>query len=1106
MKPIKIIMYVLVLLLADHAMAQTKAHVHKKKSPAGQALPGTTSALKVMDLTLRNMSLLQALEEVAEQFDVGLAVNPNLIPGIKVNKDLTSVTLTEALDQLLAETHLEAYLSAAGNIIVRSKEKKPVIQERNVSGRVTDEKGESLPGVNILIKGSARGTITDIEGNYRINIPGNAVTLVFSFVGYQSQEVNVAGRTYIDVILLEDMQSLEEVVIVGYGTQTRRDLTGSQASVSSKDFEGHPVYNFAQILQGRTPGVVVSNTSGSPGQAPKIRIRGANSISSNNDPLYVVDGFVSDFNNVNVNDIQSIDILKDASATAIYGSRGANGVVLITTKSGQAGETRVTVVSNVGFTQLENEYDLLNSAEYAVWVNEHFDQAVFPDADIEAFRQGAGTDWQDAVMQTGLTQNHQVAVSGGREGLRYYVSGNIVDEEGILINTNQRRYTLRANLSTTVGDRMVLDLNINATQRNRKNAQLAFGSSKEDPIWNSIIWSPTEPIFNDDGTYNQDDAYGSLLKNPFMYATESMQDDRQQAVSLNINASYNIFENLSLDVIAGLNQNANETSLFESELIDVSTGAIRNYQDVFDWQLTTMVNYSKTLGEKHEMSLLGGYELYENEVSGFSANARNLAVNSVAYHNLSLGESQLANSNYAKWSLMSYFGRVNYSFDDKYYFTGTYRADGSSKFRDENKFGFFPSLAVGWALSEETFVRDLGIFDNLKLRASWGVTGNQAIDPYATLSVLSFIGYSYTTSTRFPGYGPAIPSNPDLRWEETAQANIGLNMSFLDDRVALTFDYFQKNTTGLLAEQELPLYGGMGRRASVTQNLGEIENTGFDINLMVSPIRNDKVNWDVNFNLSRVRNEVTDIGDQEQISGGSYAGGLLSTSPFVVRPGEPLGTFWGYRFLGVWGTGEAEEARGFGNRPGDAKYEDSSGDGAIGPEDYQVIGDANPDFSWGLNNHITFRNFDFNILIQGVHGQEIYNLGYGVAGSIIGDSRSIVLSEAVKDSWTPQNENTIWPDYKSTTNVNYMNSSKYIQDGGYVKVRNISLSYLIPKSVLKIGDLRFTLSGQNLFTFTNYIGYDPEVSASGNSDTDAGIDVGTYPVPKTVTMGVSLDF
>ena len=1105
MKPIKTIVYILVLLLADHALAQTKAHANKKDLLPGKAQTASTRTLKVVDLALRNMTLLQALEEVAAQFDVGLAINPNLVPGIKVNKDLTSVTLTEALDQLLAETRLEAYLSVAGNIIVRSKEKAPVIQERNVTGKVTDDKGEPLPGVNILIKGSARGTITDMEGNYRINIPGEAVTLVFSFVGYQSQEVNVAGRTSIDIVLREDMQNLEEVVIVGYGTQTRRDLAGSQASVSSKDFEGHPVYNFAQILQGRTAGVVVSNTSGSPGQTPKIRIRGANSISSNNDPLYVVDGFVSDFNNVNVNDIQSIDILKDASATAIYGSRGANGVVLITTKSGQSGETRVTVASNVGFTQLENEYDLLNSAEYAVWVNEHFDQDVFSEADIEGFRQGAGTDWQDAVMQTGLTQNHQVSVSGGREGLRYYVSGNIVDEEGILINTNQRRYTLRTNLSTTIGERMVLDLNINATQRNRRNAQLAFGSSKEDPVWNSIIWSPTEPIFNDDGTYNQDDTYGSLLKNPFMYATESMQDDRQQAVSLNINASYNIFENLSFDVIAGLNQTANETSLFESELIDVSTGAIRNYQDVFDWQLTTMLNYSKTLGEQHQVSILGGYELYENEVSGFSANARNLAVNSVAYHNLSLGESQLANSNYAKWSLMSYFGRVNYNFTDKYYFTGTYRADGSSKFQDDNKFGFFPSLAVGWALSEENFVKDLGIFDNLKLRASWGVTGNQAIDPYATLSVLRFLGYSYTTSTRFPGYGPAIPPNPDLRWEETAQANIGLNMSFLDDRVSLTFDYFQKNTTGLLAEQELPLYAGMGRRASVTQNLGEIENTGFDINLLVSPVRNDKINWDVNFNLSRVRNEVIDIGDQEQISGGSYAGGLLSTSPFVVRPGEPLGTFWGYRFLGIWGTEEAEEARRFGNQPGDAKYEDTSGDGAIGPEDYQVIGDANPDFSWGLNNTFTYKNFEFNLLLEGIHGRDVFNLTYATAASIVNDSRSITLREAT-NYWTPENQDSPWPNVRNETNVSHMNSSQWIQEGGFVKVRNISVTYNLGRNITKVGDLRLTVSGQNLFTFTNYEGFDPEASSTGNRDIDAGLDFGVYPTPRIFTVGASLQF
>ena len=1069
----------------------------------------------LVSVQLQQATPLEVIRELEKQTDFIFGYDRTLSRlKTKIDLDFEKQSMAKVLRYVARETGLK-FRQINNNISVmtdrehRKKRTSKVLEIDDayliISGKVSDEQGQPLPGTNVFVKGTTIGTTTDADGGYRLSVPDDATTLVFSYIGYVTEEVAIGGRTVIDMALYPDVTTLDDLVVIGYGTQKKSDLTGAQASVGPEDLEGHPVFNFAQVLQGRVPGVVISNTSGSPGQAPKIRIRGANSISGGNEPLYVVDGFVSDFNNVNVNDIETIDILKDASATAIYGSRGANGVILITTKSGTAGETRINAFSNVSFTQLENKYDLMDPAEYAGWINDYFDQSVFSEDEIEAFRQGAGTDWQDEIMQTGLIQNHQVSISGGAKNIRYYIAGNVLDEEGILINTGRQKYTLRANFNTELSDRLSLDFNVNAVQDNRKNAQLAFGGSKEDPVWNSIIWSPTEPIFNPDGTYNRDDTYGSLLKNPYMYATESMQDDRRQTLSLNSNIQYDITNNLSFDVIGGFNKSANEFASFENDFLDISTGAIRRYDDVFDWQLTTMLNYSKQFGTEHNLSVLGGYEVYENTVRWFSANARNLAVNSVAYHNLSLGESQLANSGFSKWSLMSYFTRVNYSYRSKYFFTGTYRADGSSKFREDNRFGFFPSLAFSWAISEEPFVRDLGVFDNLKLRTSWGVTGNQAIAPYSTLAVLQFRGYSYTTGTLFPGYGPAIPPNPNLQWEETRQANIGLDMALMDERVTLTFDFFQKNTDGLLTERELPLFGGMGRRASTTQNLGEIKNTGFEVNLMVNPIARQEFNWDVNFNVSRVRNEVIDIGDQERISGGRYAGGLLATSPFIVTPGQPLGTFFGYRFLGVWGTDEAAEAEQFGNRPGDSKYEDTNNDGKIGPEDFQIIGDANPDFTWGINNTWRFKNFEFNLLLEGVHGGDIFNVTYATAAAIANDTRSITLREAT-NYWTPENQNTIWPDARSETNVSHMNSSKWIQDGSFVKVRNVSVAYTLPADITNIGNIRLMVSGQNLFTFTDYKGFDPEVSSTGNSDIDSGLDFGVYPNPRIITVGASLEF
>ena len=977
-----------------------------------------------------------------------------------------------------------------------------------VTGKViSTEDGEGLPGVNVILKGTSTGTVTDVDGSYSLEVPDENAVLVFSSVGFVDEEVLVGNQTTINISLVPDITSLEEIVVIGYGTVKKSDLTGSLSSIDSEAFDNHPMNDFAQILQGRAPGISVTNSSGSPGQTARIRIRGANSISGGNDPLYVVDGFVTDFEMLNIFDIESIEILKDASATAIYGSRGANGVVLITTKGGSSNAEypRVKVLSNTSISQMNERYDLLSPAEYATFINDYYGQPTFSETDIENFRNGGGTDWQDAVFQTGMNQNFQASISGGSDKMKYYISGNYIDEKGVLLNTKRKKYSIRANFKADLSERLSMSFNINAVKQDIKNSNLSTEGDKDGPIWNSLIWSPTEPIYQADGSYNITDAFGSLARNPFMIARESLTEDLTQSVTLNGDLKYRITDNLSFDAIVGTQKAVTETRTAVNEFVDVVPNANRNNDDILNWQLTSLLTYNKSFNENHSMTVVGGYEIYADNRSSFSAIANNLRVASVGFHNLSLGGSQRAASGYVESSLQSFFTRVNYNYKSKYFFTGTYRADGSSKFRDDNKFGYFPSLALSWVASEEPFIKDLGIFEQLKIRGSWGITGNQALPPYATLSRLRFLGYSFASDTFYPGYGPAVPPNTDLKWEETAQLDFGLDVTVLDGRLSFSVDFFRKNTTDLLTERALPFYSGMDRNASITQNLGEIENKGYEIELDWIPTRGENLTWGVNFNFSTVRNEVISLGGQERIAGENYASGLLNRSPFIMMPGQPLGTFWGYRFLGIWGTDEAAQAAEFGNQPGDSKYEDLNGDGVIGPEDLQVIGDANPDFSWGINNQISYKNFEFNVLVQGVHGQDVYNLAYATTASIIGDSRSITLREAT-NFWTPDNQNTIWPVPTSATNVDYMISSKWLQNGGYVKIRNVSLAYTIPQEVTKIGNLRLSLSAQNLIAFTNYKGFDPEVSSTGNRDTDQGLDFGVYPMPRLYTFGVALDF
>ena len=1050
-----------------------------------------------LNISGQNLSLEEVFGKIEDQSAFSFIYNLKQIDLSKtVNVEFRNQKVEKILNEVLDGTNITYTVNDRLIVVHRDGEANEmlssVIQQKSVSGKVSDENGGTLPGVTVVIKGTNTGTVTNLDGEYTIpGVPENA-TLQFSFVGMTTQEVLVENQTSIDIVMLTDAIGLEEVIAVGYGTMKRADISGASANVNTSEFQDLPSIDIAESMQGRVAGLSITNNSGSPGTSAKIRIRGGNSMLGNNDPLIVLDGVAVNIalNDINPNDIATLDILKDASATAIYGSRGANGVIVITTKTGISDVPRVQVSTDYSFDQVANQYDLLNAADFVALNN------------ITLTGPSADTDWQDEVFQSGHTSNTQISITGGNSKLKYFLSGSIVDQDGLVSNTGYQKYTLRSNVDTEISEKLNVSLNLTVSKTERNNTN-DMAASKSSPIWQSLIWSPTEPVYNEDGSYNRNDQYSSIALNPVMVAENRMEDVFATAVLANSKIDYEIIDNLVYSAILGAEEIKTENATFTNQNVSPSTGSSRSYLDNFFWQFSNFLTYKNTFNDVHRMSIMLGFEQSENTTKGFNADGSNLATESVGYHNLALNESAGIGSYWRQYALRSYLSRATYSLRDKYLLTATFRMDGSSKFQDSNQYSSFPSLALGWRISEESFMQSADNIDNLKVRASWGITGSQAIEPYATMALLAPRVYSYGTPQASTGYMPSGAPNPDLKWEETTQINIGVDLTMFNGRLNATADFFKKNTDGLLQAKALPAYNGGG---SIISNIGEIENQGIELSIGGEIIQKSNFSWNANANFSKLNNEVISIGDEEQIfPGGTYGSGFLSSKVFIVKPGESLGSIYGYNFLGIWQQDEAGEALKYGNVPGDSKYEDLDGNNIIDGSDQKIIGKGLPDFTWGLNNSFAYKNLDLNIMIEGVQGRDIINLGYAGAGVAVGDARAITL-DAAKNTWTESNPNTIWPKIGSASNTDHINSSKWVQDGSYVKIRNISLAYSIPKDKLKIGDLRIVLSGQNLITFTGYKGFDPEVSSTGKSDIDQGLDLGSYPTSKSYTLGLTLNF
>jgi TonB-linked SusC/RagA family outer membrane protein len=998
---------------------------------------------------------------------------------------------------------------AANDIhITQNVSKDGILQEgRTVTITVVDAIGP-IAGANVFVKGTTNGNTTDSDGKVRLQYVSNDAILVVSYIGYISQEIPIRNQATLSVTLEEDAQALEEVVVIGYGTVRKKDLTGSVSTLSQKQFQDEPITRLDQAINGRIPGVMVITNSGAPEQSIQIRIRGANSIYGGNDPLYIIDGVPNGtlFNNLDPNDIQSIEVLKDASATAIYGSRGANGVVLITTKRGSEGKIRITFDTQQTMSSIAKKLDLLSASDYAEFYNQYRGTEFYTQEQINNWKANGGLDWQDLIFHTAYTQNYKLSISGGTQKNQFVVSGNFLDAQGILKESETQRYNIRSNLTTEVTNWLKMNIELNAfRRRSQKNGPRGgIGSIISD----AMTYSPTMDLKDAEGNWIKD-SVNSILENPYGRLIQDLSEGFTNYVSGNLQLNFKLpVKGLTFDLQGSANYRNYKGYWMNSKANGLRTSSNRannNSNDNFNWYALGQLNYNNQWGD-HRLGLSGILELSEDTYTELYEEVIDLRTESVGFWNLNMGTMATFGNSYSRASLVSLIGRAMYSFKDRYLLTATIRRDGSSKFQNE-KWSNFPSFALAWRASEESFIKDLNVFDNLKIRASWGVTGNQAIGSYSTLGLLATANYGWGTATNLPGYRVDSPATPDLTWEKTHQIDIGLDIGFFKNRLSATIDYYQKETKDLLLQKSIPLYDGGG---TTWVNLGEVSNRGIELSLTGVILQNRNLNWESSFNISYSKNEVTDLGGETKLHPGTRIN-QASLNTAVLQLGEPMGSIYGYHWLGLWRTDEAAEAAKWGQQPGDNKFLDKNGNYTLDAEDAGIIGKAFPDYILGWNNTFTWKNLGINIFFQGAFGADRLNLGRYLMVEAVSDSRFVTLKDGYYDRWTPENQNTKVPNPFSNTINTRLETEQYMEKADYVRLKNVSIGYTFPKSKNRIGDLKLMLSAQNIFTITSYSGYDPEGSmdsrgTGGQYDTNVGIDGISYPIPRSFTLGLQLKF
>ena len=992
--------------------------------------------------------------------------------------------------------------------------------QQKVTGKVVEDASKgALPGVSVQVKGTSTGTITDFDGVYTITVPKTGAILVFSYIGYAKQEIKITDKATINVSLKEDASQLDEIVIVGYGSRKKSDVTGSVSSVKSEELTAFPVLDAAQALQGRAAGVVVqSNNGGEPGAPVNIKIRGNTSISANSSPLIVVDGFVG-ANMPQANDIESLEVLKDASATAIYGSRGSNGVIMVTTKKGKSGRLNVEFNTTYAVQNTANKLDLLNADEFTAYQN----QIRLNSGNTTPYPQGtADTDWQDLIYRTGNTQNHQLSFSGGSDKINFYASGNYFSQDGIIVNSGFERMTFLSNIDAQVTDKLKLGLNLFGS-RGTKNGVATqstgsggVGAGGDDVISLAMRYAPDRPVYNADGSYNSGNSVGDLVDNPYAVATERVDETKSDNFRANFYANYDLLENLTFKTTYGFSSENETQGTYNPSTLFVTASAVGGRASITSARRTSVINenyltYKKEIG-KGDLTVLGGVSYQKTITEAFTAAGTGFISDSFSFYALDKATGLLQpDSSLSEVEIQSQFGRLNYDFDNKYLFTATVRRDGASNFAANNKYAIFPSAALGWKVSNESFLKDSETVSNLKLRASYGITGNPSISPYQSLSRFASL-YASRNGQTVNAITPDQPANPDLKWESSYQTNIGVDLGILQNKITLSLDYYNIDTKDLiLGNNGIPEYFGFANDEILT-NLGEINNQGFEISLNTRNISNDNFSWTTDFNLSANKNKVAALINDADLFDDASPSYFSHDRTHVLRVGEEVGLFWGYEYAGVYqgGTVPTGTATLAGGVAGDPLFIDQDGSNSISEADRTTIGNPNADFTFGITNNFSYKNFDLNIFFQGSQGGDIMNLTNVQLTN--GDANT--TKDNFNNAWTTTNTDTNVP--RVGNNSNREISSRFVEDGSFIRLKNIALGYNLPSEIsekLGMENVRFSISGQNLLTFTNYSGLDPEVSYFGSggvnnvkSNTAQGFDFGNYPTVKTVNFSLNIKF
>ena len=950
-----------------------------------------------------------------------------------------------------------------------------------ITGTVINVEGEAVVGATVILKGhTGRGTTTDVNGKYSITVPQGS-TLIISFMGYEEKEVELQPDISDYLTTLNEAQTrINDVVIVGYGEIKKSDLTGSVSVVGERSFYDQPVKTVSEILQGRSSGVEVTTISGMPGASTKVRVRGTTSINKSSDPLYVIDGIISTsgLDGINPQDIASMQILKDASSTSVYGSRGANGVVLITTRSGQSGDARILFSTKIGVSDVRKNYNLLSPYEYALALNDIRGAGTISDEDVELYRLGIkGIDWVDLMTRTAITQDYNLSIAGGSEKVRYMVSGNLLDQEAITIDSKYMRYGLRANIEADVKPWLTLITKFNGSILHQKNGA---------PNWFHVLnYSPTMELKDlNSGIYNKD-PYNILSNNPYGVIKETDSDSYSYNVNANAGLIFHIVKGLKLSVQGGYDFDyAPSYSFVSSRVASGATNSMSNASALHQyWQNTNNLTYSNNFG-RHTLATTAVFELSRTTDTRMSISGSGLSNESVGYWDVTNAATRNESNSYTQSSLMSGILRVNYDYGKRYFFTAAVRADGSSKFQRDHRWGFFPSAAVAWDIAAENFMKSQNVVSQLKLRASFGITGNEGISAYNTLGMLSSTSYGWGTSTGYTGYWGNTFASPDLTWEETTQWDVGLDATI--HGINISFDWFRKDTENLLFQKQVPHYNGGG---TYWVNQGALMNTGYEFSLNTLVI-DRAVKWETTANVSYITNEVVDLAGNDFVLTANYSdlGGPMQ----IMKPGYPLGSFYVYEWLGF-------------DDAGANIYRKADGSTTITPtsEDLVVRGNATPKWLVGWNNSIIWRNLSINLFFYGAFDYDRLNISRFTTASMSGGSRFITLRDAYFNGWdyVENKSDAKYASVKNTDNKSYANTTFWLEDASFIKLKNVTISYTIPRHITRFADIQLSVSAQDIFTFTKYKGMDPEVYSSYE-----GLDYGAYPIPRTITFGLKLTF